>query len=302
MNILLINTNPVVSRLISLCMRDEDTVFEEVTDVNAVALDRYDIVFVDDASYIDGLEDTLTNFMIRKKVFLSAKNSSEDSLDYFDEVIQKPFLPSQITSVLEGLDEIENDTKEITNEHFIFPLSTEGNTIEDEIEEEEIELEEPKKAEVLDSSEIERIKALLEDDDLELEPVEREHDIDYEARKVEVITKHLEADGLKIVKEEEFVETLSKKSKNSKKEKNKKSKKKKRKKTIEVCEGFPAEIILRKADELNCDVIVMGAHGKGIIANTFLGSTSKRVLRRTRKPVFIIPLPKGELDITFHDC
>ena len=75
-------------------------------------------------------------------------------------------------------------------------------------------------------------------------------------------------------------------------------------KSIEVCEGFPAEaeIILRKADGLACDVIVMGAHGKGIIANTFLGSTSKRVLRRTRKPVFIIPLPKGELDITFHDC
>ena len=72
-------------------------------------------------------------------------------------------------------------------------------------------------------------------------------------------------------------------------------------KSIEVCEGFPAEVILRKADELACDVIVMGAHGKGIIANTFLGSTSKRVLRRTRKPVFIIPLPKGELDITFHD-
>jgi nucleotide-binding universal stress UspA family protein len=72
-------------------------------------------------------------------------------------------------------------------------------------------------------------------------------------------------------------------------------------KFIEVCEGFPAEIILRKADELACDVIVMGTHSKGIIANTFLGSTSKRVLRRTRKPVFLIPLPKGELDITFHD-
>ena len=72
-------------------------------------------------------------------------------------------------------------------------------------------------------------------------------------------------------------------------------------KSIEVCEGFPPEAILRKANELACDVIVMGAHSKGIIANTFLGSTSKRVLRRTRKPVFIIPLPKGELDITFHD-
>ena len=219
MNILLINTNPVVSRLISFCIRDEDTVFEEVTDVNAVALDRYDIVFVDDDSYIDGLEDTLTNFMIRKKVFLASKSSNEDLMDFFDEVIQKPFLPSQITSVLEGLDEIENDTEEIAEGHFIFPLSAEENTSEHEIEEDAIEIEEPKKAEVLDSSEIERIKALLEDDDLELEPVEREHDIDYEARKVEVITQHLEADGLEIVNEDEYVKTLSKKSKKVKNKK-----------------------------------------------------------------------------------
>lgn len=71
--------------------------------------------------------------------------------------------------------------------------------------------------------------------------------------------------------------------------------------SIEVCEGFPADEILRKADELNCDAIVMGTHSKGIIQHTFLGSIAKRVLRRARKPVFIIPLPKGDLDITFHD-
>ena len=71
--------------------------------------------------------------------------------------------------------------------------------------------------------------------------------------------------------------------------------------SIQVCEGFPADTILEKANELACDAIVMGTHGKGIVANTFLGSVTKRVLRRTRKPVFIIPLPKGELDITFHD-
>ena len=71
--------------------------------------------------------------------------------------------------------------------------------------------------------------------------------------------------------------------------------------SIEVREGFPVEEILSKADELNCDVIIMGTHAKGIIANTFLGSTAKRVLRRTRKPVFIIPVPKGDIDITFQD-
>ncbi len=71
--------------------------------------------------------------------------------------------------------------------------------------------------------------------------------------------------------------------------------------SIEVCEGFPAEEILKKADEFSCDAIVMGTHGKDVVRHAFLGSTAKRVLRRTRKPVFIIPLPKGETDITFHD-
>ena len=71
--------------------------------------------------------------------------------------------------------------------------------------------------------------------------------------------------------------------------------------SIEVCQGYPPEEILRKADELNCDVIVMGTHGKGIIRHSFLGSAAQKVLRRVRKPVFIIPLPEEETDITFHD-
>mgnify|MGYP001818729808 CR=1 FL=1 len=71
--------------------------------------------------------------------------------------------------------------------------------------------------------------------------------------------------------------------------------------SIEVCEGFPAERILSKAEELACDEIIMGTHSKGVIANTFLGSTAKRVLRRTRKPVFIIPLPNGETDVSVDD-
>ena len=224
MHILLINTNPVVSRLLSLCTRDEDSICEEVTDVNAVTLDQYDFVFVDDASCVDGLKDTLRNFMIRKKVFLSSKDSNEDHLDYFDEVIQKPFLPSQITAVLESLDKIEDDIEEIVEEHFIFPLATEEDVVENGIKEDRIELESPKAAEVLDSNEIERIKALLDEDDMELEPLESEDD--YETRKVEVITKHLEDDGLEILSEEEYIETLSKKDKKikSKKKKNKKKK------------------------------------------------------------------------------
>ena len=71
--------------------------------------------------------------------------------------------------------------------------------------------------------------------------------------------------------------------------------------SIKVRGGFPADMILRMADELNCDAIIMGTHARGAIANTFLGSTAKRVLRRTRKPVFIIPLPKEEIDLSFQN-
>lgn len=69
--------------------------------------------------------------------------------------------------------------------------------------------------------------------------------------------------------------------------------------SIEISEGFPAEEILRKADEFSCDVIVMGTHGKGWIKNAFLGSTTRRVLRRVRKPVYIIPLPREKNELTF---
>jgi len=70
---------------------------------------------------------------------------------------------------------------------------------------------------------------------------------------------------------------------------------------IEVVKGHPADEILRKADEFNCDVIFMGTHGKGFLKHAYFGSTSKKVLRRVQKPVFILPLPEGESDITSHE-
>jgi len=62
---------------------------------------------------------------------------------------------------------------------------------------------------------------------------------------------------------------------------------------ILVLRGHPPEEILNVADEEGCDAIVVGTHGKGFLAHTFLGSVSSAVLHRTRKPVFIIPLPSA---------
>jgi nucleotide-binding universal stress UspA family protein len=58
--------------------------------------------------------------------------------------------------------------------------------------------------------------------------------------------------------------------------------------SIEVTDGYPAEVILRRARDLGCDLIVMGAHDHGL-SHTFLGTVAKRVLRRSDIPTMIIP-------------
>jgi len=60
---------------------------------------------------------------------------------------------------------------------------------------------------------------------------------------------------------------------------------------ILVLNAHPPEAILKAADEEDCDMIVLGTHGKGFLTHAFIGSVSKAVLYRTRKPIFIIPLP-----------
>ena len=61
--------------------------------------------------------------------------------------------------------------------------------------------------------------------------------------------------------------------------------------------GHPPEEILNAANEEGYDAIVIGTHGKGFLALTSLGSVSNAVLHRTRKPVFIIPLPSEKSTI-----
>ena len=58
--------------------------------------------------------------------------------------------------------------------------------------------------------------------------------------------------------------------------------------SIEIIDGYPAEAILRRAEELKCDLIVLGSHDHGF-SHTFVGSVAKRVLRRATVPTLVVP-------------
>ena len=259
MNILLINTNPVVSRLVSLCVREDDIVLEEVTDMAAVTDERYDLLFVDDHSYVDEVKHRLPELSITKKVFLSSKHSEDVALEFFDEVIKKPFLPSQITAVIEALKMYQQEelSEEVVEEEApeeassIFPLSTEEKSIEEilslDVPEEEDEESESildslseSSSSVLDVREIDKIKALLDENEKEdsVDP-----DEDYETRKVKVITEQLASDGLEIVSEDEIIDILSQKPKKEKSKKEKKKKEKVKKSAKEETYTFEEALI-----------------------------------------------------------
>ena len=60
---------------------------------------------------------------------------------------------------------------------------------------------------------------------------------------------------------------------------------------IHVFEGDPELEILHMADELEVDMIVMGTHSKGLTQYTFMGSVARKVLKRGRVPMLLVPPP-----------
>lgn len=52
--------------------------------------------------------------------------------------------------------------------------------------------------------------------------------------------------------------------------------------------GLPAEVIVKQAAELGCDLIVLGTHGRGALAGLVSGSVATRVLHLASCPVLLV--------------
>jgi len=52
--------------------------------------------------------------------------------------------------------------------------------------------------------------------------------------------------------------------------------------------GVPDSVIVRHAQEADCDLIVMGTHGRGAVAKLVLGSVAQSVLRHAKCPVIVV--------------
>ncbi|WP_369599905.1 universal stress protein [Hahella sp. SMD15-11] len=59
---------------------------------------------------------------------------------------------------------------------------------------------------------------------------------------------------------------------------------------IIVREAMPEDLILQVADEQNVDLIVMGSHHRRGLSKVLMGSTARKVVELSTRPVLTVPL------------
>lgn len=58
--------------------------------------------------------------------------------------------------------------------------------------------------------------------------------------------------------------------------------------------GHPGEVICWFGEDRNCDLIVMGTHGRTGLKHLFMGSVAEHVLRHSRCPVLVVRMRPPE--------
>ena len=134
MQILLINNNPSISKLIDLTAKKYEYDLDEMEDINSLQNERKDIVFVDDALSDKVDLDKLKNLTMCKELVYIGKKGSTKPDDYQYELI-KPFLPSDFRDIVENISLMNNVSKEVVAEDDIIE-----SVKEEELENEEFNL------------------------------------------------------------------------------------------------------------------------------------------------------------------
>ena len=57
-----------------------------------------------------------------------------------------------------------------------------------------------------------------------------------------------------------------------------------------MAQGDPVKAILREAERLDAELIVVGSHGHGMMFDALMGSISAGILRKSTIPVLVVPV------------
>ena len=95
MNILLLNDNPVVTKLVTLSAQKTGDRITAVGNVNEIEVGSYDLIVVDDGVYSEGNMEELEGKVSYKSSMIIVSRGTQ-KIESFDYELKKPFLPTDL--------------------------------------------------------------------------------------------------------------------------------------------------------------------------------------------------------------
>ena len=181
MKILLLNDNPVVTKLVTLSAQKTDDTVTTTHSVAEAPEGSYDLLVIDDAQYSEERYAELKKkIKFKKSLFICSREN--EKMGHFSATIKKPFLPTDLvelfTNLKNNLDVVEEDE---AGEELFDGLDLEGLDNLDDIEDMDDDLmldDEAIGENVLDNEEAQKVKALL--DETEDEIGDEDFNLDYD--------------------------------------------------------------------------------------------------------------------------
>ncbi len=102
MNLLLINKNPVVSRMLKLSAPKAGFEVEECDNVYELPKGEFDVIFIDDEMYDENFLKEIKRNIEFKQIGLIT-SSKDEHIEGFDFTLTKPFLPTDLIELLRGV-------------------------------------------------------------------------------------------------------------------------------------------------------------------------------------------------------
>ncbi len=98
MKILLVNENPVVTKLVTLSAQKTSDTLDVVSSVDAIGESLYDLVVIDDGVFSEALfEELETVVSFSHSLFICSRETSVS--DLFTHTLKKPFLPTDLVDI-----------------------------------------------------------------------------------------------------------------------------------------------------------------------------------------------------------
>ena len=184
MNILLLNDNPVVTKLVTLSAQKTGSEILIASNMEEIQDGSYDLLIVDEALYTHELMDELkSKISYKQALYMLSRGAS--SVDGFDNEVKKPFLPTDLVELLSSISvavsnmkdknvdmDLEEDfdmSEDIKNEIFNDSLKEDELNFDDfdNINLDAVNTENDDIGSILDHEDVQEVKNLLDEEELE---------------------------------------------------------------------------------------------------------------------------------------